>query len=169
MCYCQLMSSKYHMEHAKAFWQLIWTWNRVLQNSCFCCCLASWSAGTVGKTPENHNCFVRLLQVVTCGFTRMTRIQNDRLLRGRVCQLCTQRRPGKVIPFWSACGFLSFKMLGFVHQKFVPQGQTVSQYLYTNILWCVWGDTWWIIQKWCSRSEFISHNNVPAHYMLLLH
>jgi len=68
----------------------------------------------------------------------MARKQSDRFLNGRVHHLCTQIRPGKVIPLHSACRLLSTNMLGIVRHKLTPQRQAVKQAFSTlNFLSCV--------------------------------
>ena len=59
-----------------------------------------------------------------------------------------------------------FDIQGIVHFEFLPQGQTVNQTVYKEILWC-------LVRSMCDKSRAFAwalhHDNAPAHTALSIH
>ena len=59
-----------------------------------------------------------------------------------------------------------FDVHGIVHVQFLPQGQTINQNNYKNILQCVMRLMRKKKELWVMRSWLLHHNNAPAHNAL---
>ena len=94
----------------------------------------------------------------------MIRKQNDRVVSGKVCPRSQQKQARMQRSQVKVMLIIFFDHQGMVHHEFVPQGQTVNQHFYKEVLTRIVNK---IRQKrrvfWPGKTWILHHDNAPAH------
>ena len=154
----------------------IWGWGRYVQKWYQGCWMKDKTSGVCkcaktfwSNSKLNQTCWKELLLVMSYGSLSTIHSPNGRALNGRAHCHQDAKRQGcsSSKPRW-CWSFFFFDVHGTVHAEFLPQGQTINQHVYKNILRCLMRSVRenGRDELWETRSWLLHHDNAPAHNAL---